>query len=148
LNQLFHGSHVGLRILRTLVYAVLPLPIMLAAFFVITDLFHFNHHDPEFLRLSESYEAGYLLIDFLLYLAIGTFYLWLPLIAFSSVLELFCKQVATRVLTGIGFGVFISTVFMLTLKPELWRAQLRIFNQAKHWVLTKLFRAVQERQVN
>ena len=105
------------------------MPIMLATSLVIADLFHFNHHDPEFLRLSESYEAGYLLIDFLLYLAIGTFYLWLPLIAFSSVLELFCKQVATRVLTGIGFGVFISTVFM----PTLNLTGPFTFNFASQW---------------
>lgn len=93
LNRLFHGSHIGLRILRTLVYAVLPLPIMLAAFFVITDLFYFNHHDPEFLRLSESYEAGYLLFDFLFYLVLGGFYLTTPLLAFSSVIEFLCKKI-------------------------------------------------------
>ena len=114
LNQLFHGSHVGLRILRTLVYAVLPLPIMLAAFFVITDLFYFNHHDSEFLRLSESYEAGYLLFDFLFYLVLGGFCLTTPLLAFSSVIEFLCKKLTTRVLAGIGFGVFVSTLVAVT----------------------------------
>ena len=106
------GSHLGLRVLRTFVYAVLPVPILAATSLLVMDLFYFNHHDPEFLRLSEAWEAGYLHIFFLYYCLVAFFYGALPLLGFSIVIEFVCKKMITRVLTGVGFGLLISIVLI------------------------------------
>ena len=106
------GSHLGLRILRTIVYAVLPVPILAATSLLITDLFYFNHHDPEFLRLSELHEAGYLHMFFIYYCVFALFYVALPLLGFSIVIEFVCKKMITRVLTGVGFGFLVSIVLL------------------------------------
>ena len=94
---------------RILISTLLPLPLLVCSFLLVGDIFHVNYPDPDHLRLSESYEAGYLHIDFLYVLAISSVFLSVPLVIFSVILEFACKNSASRYLAGLIFGWLIGT---------------------------------------
>jgi len=95
--------------LRILTGMLLPLPLLVGMFFIVGDAFHFNR-DAEYLRLSETFEAGYLFLDLFFYCMMASMYLSIPLVAFSLVLEFTCKRSASRYLAGIIFGVSIGAL--------------------------------------
>ncbi len=130
-----------MRILRLLISAIMPLPILVAMEFVVTDTFHFNK-DPEYLRLSEAYEAGYLHIDFLFYLLMAAFYFAVPLLIFSLVLEFAAKNTNSQYLVGLIFGVGFGTFnAWLTTAPSTFATNYHTLEALAHLVgaITVLF---------
>jgi hypothetical protein len=97
------------------VVAVLPVPALVAFDFLVTDLFYVNR-SPDYLRISESFEAGYLLFDFAFCCIYVALLLAVPLVAFSVVFEFVCKT-TTRLWCGLFFGSIVSWLQCL---DSLW----------------------------
>ena len=108
--QSANRPHVGLRLLRVIAGVTLPVLLLAAADFLVADIFFINRHDPEYLRLLDSYAAGYLFFDFLLYCVIIGLLLGLPLIVYSVVLEFFCSGTIARFSAGLGFGILATAI--------------------------------------
>ena len=98
---------LGLRLLRCSVNALLPIPLIVAGSFLITDLFYFNRYS-EYMRLYDSFQAGFLFLDFMFDCIMAFLYLSLPLVAFAIVIEFLCKSSPARLLAGVCFGVLIG----------------------------------------
>ena len=90
--------------------AILPIPMFVAMFFVVCDVFHANK-DAEYMRITEAYQSGYIFFNFLLYLFTASMFLGLPVVAFSLVLEYLCKTGAARFFAGVALG-FMTGLFL------------------------------------
>jgi len=101
------ANPLGLRLLRISVAVILPIPMFVAMLLVVCDVFHVNK-DAEYLRVSEAYQAGYLLLDILFYLLMASTLLGLPVVCFSLALEFLCKTAVARFITGVAFGLLIG----------------------------------------
>ncbi len=76
---------LALVISRLLIGALLPIPLTVAIFTVICDLFHFNKDD-DYIRLADS-TAGDIAIGFVWYVCMGAMLLGIPSLLYSAILE-------------------------------------------------------------
>jgi hypothetical protein len=72
-------------ILRILLGAIIPIPLAVASFFIVCDIFYFNK-DSDYIRLCDS-RAGHIAIDFIWYLLLATMFFGLPCLLYSAMLE-------------------------------------------------------------
>lgn len=72
-------------IIRILLGALLPIPLMVAIFTLICDLFYFNK-DGDYIRLADS-QIGHIAMDYIFYLILGLMYLGIPCLIYSIILE-------------------------------------------------------------
>ena len=100
-------SSLGLRLLSCSFSALLAIPLIVAGSFLITDLFYFNRY-PEYMRLYDSFQSGFLFLDFMFDCIMEFFYLALPLVVFAIVTEFLCKSSQATLFAGVCFGVLIG----------------------------------------
>ena len=127
-------DNVGLSLLRILIATALPLPLLVVLEFVVSDCFYANK-DPEYLRISEAYEAGYLLIDFIYCFLMAAFLLVVPLLLFSVMLEFVAKSSTSKYLVGLAFGVVFGVLIGGMITAPLTFTSSSYTNEALSYVI-------------
>ena len=80
----------------------------MAVWLVISNLFYINRTDPEYIGLLDSWEYGDFWFIYFFYCVLAYFIFAIPLLAYSIILEFFCrKRISRYCVTGV-FGIAIG----------------------------------------
>lgn len=126
-GRLYQSTLFGIRvgeqnagsILRILLGASLPIPLMVMVIFIVCDLFHFNK-DSDYERLADS-SVEFIALGFVWYSVLGLLYFGIPCLIYSVLLE-WRKRTGKRCLpVSLGLGAFFGLGIGYSFLPPLDR---------------------------
>jgi len=112
-------------ILRILLGALLPIPLMVLIVTIICDLFYYNK-DSDYIRLADS-KGEHIALDFLWYLIPGVIYFGIPSLIYSGVLEWRRRNGKSYLPAGLGLGALLGLCVGYLVIPSPGQARFSDF---------------------
>jgi len=105
------------RILRLFAGWVLPIPMIVALFTIVCDVFHLNK-DSQYIRLSDS-SMEHIAMDYALYLFLGAMVLGIPCLFYTAILEFRRRRSESPFPFSLGIGLCVGVFVGIMVIPPL-----------------------------